>query len=122
MLASTLPATCSFSVGVVVPIPTLPVLGFITRISIIPLWTLQEAARRIGVQQTTLGRWENGEHFPDAAKMQTVCFVYGASEPEIVALCLWNCFVPCFLSSVPYAALSITRELLALPLLGDRTP
>ncbi len=49
-------------------------------------WTLQEAARRIGVQQTTLGRWENGEHFPDAAKMQTVCFVYGASEPEIVAL------------------------------------
>ena len=49
-------------------------------------WTLQEAAQRMEVRQTTLGRWEKGEHFPDAAKLQTVCFVYGASEQEIVAL------------------------------------
>lgn len=49
-------------------------------------WTQEHAARQIGVQRTTLGRWERGEHFPDAAKLQTVCFVYGASEAELTAL------------------------------------
>ena len=49
-------------------------------------WSLQDAARQIGVRQTTLGRWEKAEHFPDAAKLQTVCFVYGASESEMTAL------------------------------------
>ncbi len=49
-------------------------------------WTLQAAARRIGVRQTTLGRWERGEHFPDGERLQTVCFIYRASEAEVVAL------------------------------------
>jgi len=49
-------------------------------------WTMQDAGGRLGVGQTTVGRWESGEHFPDGERLQTVCFVYGASEAEILAL------------------------------------
>jgi transcriptional regulator with XRE-family HTH domain len=49
-------------------------------------WTQAEAARRAGVTQATLNRWENGDSWPDPARLHTLCAALGAHPDEAVAL------------------------------------
>lgn len=44
-------------------------------------WTLEQAAEYVGVDPTTIERWENGETFPQPVKLRKLCKAY-AKKPE----------------------------------------
>lgn len=49
-------------------------------------WTQEQIALRLGVDQSSVGRWERGERLPSTEQMQALCFAMEAQEEEIVAL------------------------------------
>ena len=48
--------------------------------------TQEEVARAIGVQRTTLTRWERSETWPDASQLHALCFALNAHPMETAAL------------------------------------
>ena len=45
-----------------------------------------EAAKRLGVSNKTLVRWENGETFPKPEQIDALCKLYGMSYDNIIFL------------------------------------
>lgn len=43
----------------------------------------KEAANRLNISNTTLGKWENGETFPGADKIPDICELYGIHYDHI---------------------------------------
>lgn len=39
--------------------------------------TQKESAERLGVDVTTIGKWENGKTSPKAAQLERLCSIYG---------------------------------------------
>lgn len=50
--------------------------------------TQRAAAERAGIPRATLSRWEQGETWPSAERLHTLCFHYGVSQDELMALTL----------------------------------
>lgn len=48
--------------------------------------TQAEAAKSIGVSKDTLGKWERGESFPDAMKIQSIERAYGIKYDHLIFL------------------------------------
>ncbi|HLV79400.1 MAG TPA: helix-turn-helix transcriptional regulator [Chthonomonadaceae bacterium] len=48
--------------------------------------TQAEAAARVGVNDSSVARWERGERLPSTEQMQALCYALGAREEELVAL------------------------------------
>jgi transcriptional regulator with XRE-family HTH domain len=48
--------------------------------------TLEDTARQVGVEQSTLTRWERGETWPSTAHLHTLCLTLDAQEAELYAL------------------------------------
>lgn len=48
--------------------------------------TQEETARRVGVAQSAVARWERGESWPSPERLQALCFALGAREEEMAAL------------------------------------
>ena len=44
------------------------------------------AAQKLNVSNVTLGKWEKGESFPTADKIQEICDLYGVHYDNIVFL------------------------------------
>ena len=49
-------------------------------------WTQQATAKRAGIAQGTLARWERTEDWPSAERLHTLCYVLQAQEAELIAL------------------------------------
>ena len=49
-------------------------------------WTQQETAKRTGIAQSTLARWERTEDWPSAERLQLLCHALYANEAELAAL------------------------------------
>jgi len=49
-------------------------------------YTQTEAASQIGVTRDTVGNWERGKSFPDAAQIRKLEQLYGTSYDEIIFL------------------------------------
>jgi transcriptional regulator with XRE-family HTH domain len=49
------------------------------------LWSIEEAAERIGVHSTTLSRWERGEITPHSSSIRKICRAY-KTTPEALGL------------------------------------
>lgn len=43
----------------------------------------KEAAKELKISNTTLGKWENGETFPTADKINDICELYGIHYDHI---------------------------------------
>ena len=59
-------------------------------------WTLSETARAANVPVSVLTKWENGDMWPDASRLHTLCFALGAS-PEETAILTNGRFLPSLL-------------------------
>jgi transcriptional regulator with XRE-family HTH domain len=46
-------------------------------------WSLQHAATLIGVDASTLNRWEHGKTIPRGYSIERLCTVYGCTEAEL---------------------------------------
>lgn len=44
------------------------------------------AAKILGISNSTLGKWERGESFPNVDKAQEMCSLYGLSYNDILFL------------------------------------
>jgi transcriptional regulator with XRE-family HTH domain len=49
-------------------------------------WTQAQLAHRLGVNDSSIARWERSERFPSTEQMQALCYALEAQEEEIVAL------------------------------------
>ncbi len=49
-------------------------------------WTQQETARRAGIAQATLARWERSSDWPSVERLHTLCYALQAHEEELIAL------------------------------------
>jgi transcriptional regulator with XRE-family HTH domain len=49
-------------------------------------WNMETLAHRIGVEHSTISRWERGESWPSAERLHAVCFALEAHEAELTAL------------------------------------
>ena len=49
-------------------------------------YTQKEAAKKLGVSNKTLFKWENGLSFPNAKKIELICELYGVSYDDIIFL------------------------------------
>jgi transcriptional regulator with XRE-family HTH domain len=49
-------------------------------------WTQERVAAGLGVDRTTVVRWERGERLPSTEQIHTLCYLLGAHEEEVVAL------------------------------------
>lgn len=49
-------------------------------------WTQQETARRAGILQGTLARWESSQDWPSSERLHTLCYVLQAHTEELLAL------------------------------------
>jgi transcriptional regulator with XRE-family HTH domain len=47
------------------------------------MWTVEEAAREIGVDAQTYRRWEQGEQTPRLGSLRQLCSVYGKTAREL---------------------------------------
>lgn len=41
--------------------------------------TQKEAAKRLGISNSTLGNWENGQTMPDIKQVEKLCEMYGVT-------------------------------------------
>lgn len=48
--------------------------------------TQADVATRMGISQSTLARWEKGDHWPSTRELHSLCLVIGAREGEVIAL------------------------------------
>ena len=46
-------------------------------------YSQKEAAQKLKISNTTLGKWENGETFPTADKIPDICELYGIHYDHI---------------------------------------
>ena len=46
-------------------------------------FTQKEAAKRLGISNTTIGNWENGVTFPPADMIPKICDLYGVPYDHI---------------------------------------
>jgi transcriptional regulator with XRE-family HTH domain len=46
-------------------------------------WTIEQAAEYVGVDPTTIERWESGETFPQPVKLRKLCRVYEKKPEEL---------------------------------------
>jgi transcriptional regulator with XRE-family HTH domain len=49
-------------------------------------WSQERVAAGLGVDRTTVVRWERGERLPSTEQVHALCYLLGAHEEEIVAL------------------------------------
>jgi len=49
-------------------------------------WSLEQLATQIGVSNTTVGRWERGESWPNTSTLEQLCHTLGAHTEEYTAL------------------------------------
>lgn len=47
------------------------------------MYSQKEAAKALGVSNSTLGKWEKGECFPSADKIIDICNLYGVNYDTI---------------------------------------
>lgn len=50
-------------------------------------WTLETTAEQLGVNATTIGRWEQSETRPSAEQLKKLCRLLGAEKAETTAIC-----------------------------------
>lgn len=48
--------------------------------------TQGDVAAALGVTTSTISRWESGQSYPSAEELQTLCYLLGAQEAELIAL------------------------------------
>jgi transcriptional regulator with XRE-family HTH domain len=74
--------------------------------------TLEGVAQQIGVQASTLSRWERGETWPEMVLLHALCRLLEASEEEIVALTCGPTlgFRPTTFDEVRQTALGVLRH------------
>ena len=46
-------------------------------------WSTDELGRRLGVDEATVRRWEDGEEEPDADALDRLATTYGVSQDEL---------------------------------------
>ena len=68
-------------------------------------WSQERLASAVGVDRTSVLRWEQGERLPDTARVQQLCYVLEAQEEELLALTQGN-----FLASDPILSSSCWRK------------
>ncbi len=56
--------------------------------------TLKQTAERVGIGLTSISRWERGEGWPSAEKLQMLCLALGASVEEYAAIQTANAWRP----------------------------
>ncbi len=49
-------------------------------------WTQQNTAKRAGIAQGTLARWERSEDWPSTERLHALCYALHAQEAELIAL------------------------------------
>ena len=49
-------------------------------------FTQKDAAKKLGISNCTLGKWENGASFPNARQISLLCALYGVSYNDLVFL------------------------------------
>lgn len=47
-------------------------------------YSQKSAAAKLGVSNSTLGRWENRLSFPNAEKIDALCSLYGLTYDDII--------------------------------------
>ena len=47
-------------------------------------WTQEELAKRIGVERSSVAKWENGKSQPQAAKLLVLAEIFGCSVDGIL--------------------------------------
>lgn len=68
----------------IIPAPTAG--GFLKAMRNRKRMSQEEVASRVGIAQSTLARWEKGDHWPSPIELHTLCYILGATEGEISAL------------------------------------
>jgi transcriptional regulator with XRE-family HTH domain len=49
-------------------------------------WTQARLALHLGVDDSSIARWERGERLPSSEQVQALCYALEAKEPEVIAL------------------------------------
>ena len=48
--------------------------------------TQKEAAKKLGISNSTLGKWEKGTSFPNVKKLDELCELYGITYNDLIFL------------------------------------